>query len=99
MHSYHTAKALELWTYNPGAARLVAVSPRSTPRSTPRAGPRTTPIKKDDYWITKSPAKTPTRVTKRVTFADTVESTEDAVVKPSKIGKLFPELKAKFEAY
>lgn len=82
--------------YNPGAAKLVTVSP-GTPRSTPRAGPRTTPIKKDDHWIVKSPAKTPTRVTKRVTFADSVESIEDTVVKPSKVGKLFPELKAKFE--
>lgn len=80
--------------YSPGAAKLVTVSPRNTPR----AGPRTTPIKQDDHWIVKSPAKTPTRVAKRVTFADSVESIEEKpVVRPSKVGKLFPELKAKFE--
>ena len=82
-----------MWSYNPGAAKLITVSPRSTPR----AGPRTTPIKKDDHWIIKSSEKTPTRPVKHVTFADSVESIENVVTKPSKIGKLFPELKAKFE--
>ncbi|KAG9691567.1 hypothetical protein KCU95_g7931, partial [Aureobasidium melanogenum] len=94
---YHTAQALEMWSYKPGAAKLVDVS---SPRSTPRPAPRTTPIKKDDAWIVHSPAKTPTRVVKRVTFADDVDE-EIEVKKPnvkvSKVGKLFPELKAKFE--
>lgn len=101
--SYHTAKALEMWAYKPGAAKLVDVA---SPRSTPRPAPRTTPIKEDDAWIVNSPAKTPTRVVKkRVTFADDVDGEifEDAEVikkrnvKVSKVGKLFPELKAKFE--
>lgn len=90
-----------MWAYNAGAAKLITVSPR-TPRSTntPRTAPRTTPIKKDDAWIVHSPAKTPTRVVKRVTFADDDEVVDAAVkrnVKTSKVGKLFPELKAKFE--
>ncbi|KAG9660223.1 hypothetical protein KCU95_g7508, partial [Aureobasidium melanogenum] len=89
---YPTAQALEMWAYNAGAAKLITVSPRTAPR--------TTPIKKDDAWIVHSPAKTPTRVVKRVTFADDDEVVDAAVkrnIKTSKVGKLFPELKAKFE--
>ncbi|KAH0357329.1 hypothetical protein KCU83_g781, partial [Aureobasidium melanogenum] len=98
---YHTAQALEMWAYNAGAAKLITVSSR-TPRSasnTPRTAPRTTPIKKDDAWIVRSPAKTPTRGVKRVTFADDefIDSEPKRNVKTSKVGKLFPELKAKFE--
>ncbi|KAG9566740.1 hypothetical protein KCU71_g9034, partial [Aureobasidium melanogenum] len=97
---YHTAQALEMWAYDAGAAKLITVSPR-TPRSTntPRSAPRTTPIKKDDAWIVHSSAKTPTRVVKRVTFADDdiVDAEPKRNVKVSKVGKLFPELKAKFE--
>lgn len=90
-----------MWAYDAGAAKLITVSPR-TPRSTntPRSAPRTTPIKKDDAWIVHSPAKTPTRVVKRVTFADDVDEEIEVKkrnVKVSKVGKLFPELKAKFE--
>lgn len=85
--------------YPPGSAKLITIPARSprTPGSIPRPGIRTTPIKKDDAWIVHSPAKTPTRVTKRVTFADEVESIEDTTFKPSKVGKLFPELLSKFE--
>ncbi|KAG9577082.1 hypothetical protein KCU77_g14433, partial [Aureobasidium melanogenum] len=98
---YHTAQALEMWAYNAGAAKLITVSPR-TPHSAsniPRTAPRTTPIKKDDAWIVHSPAQTPTRVVKRVTFADDeiIDSEPKRNVKTSKVGKLFPELKAKFE--
>ncbi|KAG9741391.1 hypothetical protein KCU73_g8946, partial [Aureobasidium melanogenum] len=89
-----------MWAYDAGAAKLITVSPR-TPRSTntPRSAPRTTPIKKDDAWIVHSPAKTPTRVVKRVTFADDeiIDAEPKRNVKVSKVGKLFPELKAKFE--
>ncbi|KAH0370274.1 hypothetical protein KCU65_g2690, partial [Aureobasidium melanogenum] len=97
---YRTAQALEMWSYKPGAAKIVDVS---SPITTPRPAPRTTPIKKDDAWIVHSPAKTPTRaVKKRVTFADEVDVDEEIEVKKrdvrvSKVGKLFPELRAKFE--
>ena len=61
-----------------------------------------TPIKKDDVWIT-SPSKPPTRIpktVKRVTFAEPFKPIKDTIkenMKKSKVGKLFPELKAKFE--
>lgn len=62
-----------------------------------------TPVKKDDVWIT-SPTKPATRApktVKRVTFAEPFKPIKDTIkenMKMSKVGKLFPELRAKFES-
>jgi len=85
--------------------------PPHTPRASSKSGMPikpsmkrvpSTPIKKDDVWIT-TPPKPVTRapkIVKRVTFAEPFKPIKDTIkenMKKSKVGKLFPELKAKFE--
>lgn len=89
-------------TQPPHTLRAFSKSGMPSKPSMKRA-PRT-PIKKDDMWIT-SPTKPPTRTpktVKRVTFAEPFKPIKDTIkenMKKSKVGKLFPELKAKFEGH
>jgi hypothetical protein len=96
-------------SFKPGSAKVVAI-PLRTPHAphthgkhsktskTSTKSVRRASIRKDDEWIT-SPLKPPThtpKTVKKVTFAEPLDAVKENMKKP-KVGKLFPELKARFE--
>jgi hypothetical protein len=101
-----SAKVVTIPPRNPHAPHTPGKHSKTSKTSTKSV--RRASIKKDDEWIT-SPSKPPTRTpktVKKVTFAEPLDTepldTEplDTVkenMKKPKVGKLFPELKARFE--
>ncbi|KAI4834276.1 hypothetical protein E4T44_08924 [Aureobasidium sp. EXF-8845] len=101
---YHTAQAMKVQSFNKGAAKMVIIPPcashasQTALKSNNAATTRRTSIRKDDEWIT-SPPKVPThtpKTAKKVTFAEPLNTIKENM-KKAKVGKLFPELKARFE--
>ncbi|KAI5236257.1 hypothetical protein E4T43_08735 [Aureobasidium subglaciale] len=63
---FHTAKAINLSHHEGGDPVMITVTPPTPP---PKNSPRRSPVKKDDAWLLKPPAPTPTKRRKRVRFA------------------------------
>jgi hypothetical protein len=90
-------------SFKKGAAKMVTIPPRTSRAShslveSNKPTTRRTSIKKDDEWIT-SPPKAPNpapKTGKKVTFAEPLNTIKENM-KKVKVGKLFPELKARFE--
>jgi hypothetical protein len=96
-----SAKVVTIPPRNPHAPHISGKHIKTSKTSTKSV--RRASIKKDDEWIT-SPPKPPTRApktVKKVTFAEPLDTepldTVKENMKKPKVGKLFPELKARFE--
>jgi hypothetical protein len=94
---------MKVQSFKKGAAKMITIPPHSsrasqTPVKSNKTTTKRTSFKKDDEWIT-SPPKAPThtpKTGKKVTFAEPLNTIKENM-KKAKIGKLFPELKARFE--